>query len=788
MTMKKKEKDDNTEKPEQGKIDETAEDTTTTAILNNTMDTTTIDMGKQIEQKLSTIPGLELSGEGFNTQLIDYLIKSVARLSTENAMLKKVIQTAQKGDRRQLLSDKHESQPQSQVGDEDATKLPETPIFEEYHLVWCAGTKRNYFRDVPRMFKGDMKSDHLRGLRGMENMSKHLEKHKHMAFAVVHQYNCSCAGGPDYHRRVGYKDGKIIDDSPPAESEKKHIVAGQAIERAMKDIMHAHHGCFKGYKEKPPKVFYEPFLFFYAHNKTLLELADNSKLDDFDSQSIKLLCSWFEKHCRKDWDEADELFSRGKVTTKHFPKLFRPGELMLNPRRFEQSLIWVYKVKDYPWRDIQDGEADVYWWLYNGLFQKIDGVIDTSLMVTQDGFQMYERDGEVDITTLRVYPLRFAKTGMHEKLIARGNKFWGCRKKKLVSYTEPASEGDGISKPVELRVMVDYNMFRRIHPKKAIFLSQADDLGTEAMNRAEPPSDEFLAMLPPQLHAFDFSAKGFRLIRVDHITDVTWNKDAFKRLVVPGETKELIQAAVTAHGHHLSVAPDIIADKGQGLLILLHGGPGTGKTLTAESIAEAQERPLYRVTCGDIGVEPSAVERYLQSVLTIGKAWECVVLLDEADVFLEERNVADQRQNAIVSVFLRVLEYYDGILILTTNRVGTFDEAFKSRIHLALRYSNLDEDQRVEIWRNFIRMLAKTKERVDIDDLELNVHKLAQVELNGRQIRNVITLARYLAKFRKQMLVYKHVQDAFASVVKFDEYLNKLRGSDDRWATESRLR
>lgn len=57
--------------------------------------------------------------------------------------------------------------------------------------------------------------------------------------------------------------------------------------------------------------------------------------------------------------------------------------------------------------------------------------------------------------------------------------------------------------------MVDYNMFRRIHPKKAIFISQADDLGSTAMNRAEPPSDEFLAMLPPQLHAFDFSAKGF---------------------------------------------------------------------------------------------------------------------------------------------------------------------------------------------------------------------------------------------------------------------------------------
>jgi SpoVK/Ycf46/Vps4 family AAA+-type ATPase len=136
-----------------------------------------------------------------------------------------------------------------------------------------------------------------------------------------------------------------------------------------------------------------------------------------------------------------------------------------------------------------------------------------------------------------------------------------------------------------------------------------------------------------------------------------------------------------------------------------------------------------------------------------------------------------------------LLEYYDGILILTSNRVGTFDEAFKSRIHLPIYYPNLDEEQRVQIWRNFIRILSKTtKDRVDIDDLELNVNKLARIDMNGRQIRNVITMARYLAKFRKQMLVYKHVQDAVASVVDFDEYLLKLRGPDDRWAREERLR
>jgi ATP-dependent Lon protease len=98
-------------------------------------------------------------------------------------------------------------------------------------------------------------------------------------------------------------------------------------------------------------------------------------------------------------------------------------------------------------------------------------------------------------------------------------------------------------------------------------------------------------------------------LRVDRITDVTWNKDAFKQLAIPEEIKEQIQALVTAQNRPLHMVPDIIAGKGNSLIILLHGAPGTGKTLTAESIAELQERPFYRITCGDIGMEPEAVEK-----------------------------------------------------------------------------------------------------------------------------------------------------------------------------------
>lgn len=130
---------------------------------------------------------------------------------------------------------------------------------------------------------------------------------------------------------------------------------------------------------------------------------------------------------------------------------------------------------------------------------------------------------------------------------------------------------------------------------------------------------------------------------------------------------------------------DPIYNKGNGFTMILHGPTGTGKTFTPESIAEIAKKPLYSVAYGDIGTEPEAVEKYLESVFHLGKIWDCVVLLEEAEAFLEHRILQDLKRNALVSNFLRALEYYEGILILTTNRVGTFDEAFKSRIQLALR-------------------------------------------------------------------------------------------------------
>lgn len=87
------------------------------------------------------------------------------------------------------------------------------------------------------------------------------------------------------------------------------------------------------------------------------------------------------------------------------------------------------------------------------------------------------------------------------------------------------------------------------------------------------------------------------------------------------------------------------------------GPPGVGKTLTAECIADLYERPLYLVTSGDIGTDLHGVESRLHEIFDYAVKWNAVLLLDEADVFLAERNLENLSRNALVSgEFSRVFQ------------------------------------------------------------------------------------------------------------------------------------
>jgi hypothetical protein len=123
--------------------------------------------------------------------------------------------------------------------------------------------------------------------------------------------------------------------------------------------------------------------------------------------------------------------------------------------------------------------------------------------------------------------------------------------------------------------------------------------------------------------------------------------------------------------------------------------------------------------------------------------------------------------------------------------VGTFDEAFKSRIQLSLHYKNLDQHQRREIWKNFIGHLDEFQQTlevgltesqrhtkvgygIDVDDLNKNLEELSRPALNGRDIRNALSTARQLALYRQQPLQYTHLQVVMGEVQKFDDYLREV--------------
>lgn len=298
-------------------------------------------------------------------------------------------------------------------------------------------------------------------------------------------------------------------------------------------------------------------------------------------------------------------------------------------------------------------------------------------------------------------------------------------------------------------------------------------------------SDEELLLTSPVVMGFAFTEKLWLEFTISGIQEIQYNEGAFESLVLPPNQKSIVRALVESHKHHGAQAiDDVVQGKGKGLVAVLHGPPGTGKTLTAEGISEMLRCPLYMVSAGELGTDPGKLELELQKILDIAHSWGAVLLLDEADVFLEKREVHDIHRNALVSIFLRLLEYFQGILFLTTNRVETFDDAFQSRIHVALRYGDLKPAAKKAVWKMFIDLCrgkdgpGEGKPAVGVFS-EHDFDVLARKALNGRQIKNIVRTAQALSLNENETLCLTHVQRVMDVAESFEKDLKGGSGYDD---------
>ncbi|OAP62732.1 hypothetical protein AYL99_01959 [Fonsecaea erecta] len=405
------------------------------------------------------------------------------------------------------------------------------------------------------------------------------------------------------------------------------------------------------------------------------------------------------------------------VTYQTIWTLFRPGTLVVARPFMNLSQVFEVKASPDPW---EDRRLNIECWCYDWNGREI-------VRVTFE-FPIEKFRGTKEISSLFCYPLEYYRDD-------KGN-FDQCLR------------GPGIP------------LLGKYEPTDVEPSSQAHGQGVDE-------EDYQCLLYPPRVLGYATQQKMWAQFIVNNTALVSSELSrAFEdKLELDQKDKNMIKALVENHESskdtNQTQVNDIIESKGKNLVILLHGPPGVGKTLTAETIAEATGKPLLVVTVAEIGLEASKAEKSLEQIFYLAGAWEAILLIDEADVFLE-------------SLLLRVLEYFEGVMILTTNRITSLDIAVQSRIHLAIRYNDLTKDQKIKIFNIFLSQLVKDG-RVDVDGIDEWIRWVgSEAEVNGRQIRNIVSSAYLLARSQHRNLRREDLQDVNGIMKKFQKQLETL--------------
>ncbi|KAK0743541.1 P-loop containing nucleoside triphosphate hydrolase protein [Schizothecium vesticola] len=513
-------------------------------------------------------------------------------------------------------------------------------------------------------------------------------------------------------------------------------------------------------RTRPPVVPHEIFFHSKIGLEQKLEDARKSENPNQDQISDLVIAANF---AREEFEvitaNVDALLASGEMTWDLLWTIFAPNVLVYryHPLVEEHQVLKLRTMRKVPRPD-----GSIYWEV-NCHIVADDGV-KFGLAYEPYSMSIDQFDGARKIVDLPVFPLDYHpdSADVHAKALSRGRRFADLRDTRVMETSGPAMfekrlPSNWRAVPYKFsshgRAIVDVSGFRSFNAN----LESMPPRVHRTLSR-DGLTYEQLLICTPVILGFCFGNKKWGGFGLSRLRDVTWNDQVFHDLVLAKPSKTLVHAMVKQQTSEDSEFDDIISGKGKGIVCLFSGPPGSGKTLTAEAVAELTKRPLYSVSAGDLGIEPRTVDETLSQALELASKWNAVLLLDEADVFLQARTAENVKRNALVSIFLRQLEYYQGILILTTNRIGQFDAAFESRVHVSLQYPDLDENSRRQIWKTFIRNLRESgRQNVDVRIEDKDLARLARLNVNGRQIKNIINCARIVAKDMDDALSVSHI-------------------------------
>ncbi|KAI0468981.1 P-loop containing nucleoside triphosphate hydrolase protein [Xylaria cf. heliscus] len=490
---------------------------------------------------------------------------------------------------------------------------------------------------------------------------------------------------------------------------------------------------------------------------------------------LNLLFQFMDNEVGPERTKIMNMITKGQITYLAAWVIFRPGDILYTTVMEHSWLLRCTKTvyeentKIGPYFEVHCTYTD-----HDG---KDTGIAAHKITLLQK--QDFGADNPAIITGLPIFPRKYYHDhDLERELEKRGKTFLGLRGCSVQMY-------DGLAQYLKDPPWSfwDYNMGRaeaiwlpytetgRVVLDKATF---QDDYSskTPKIIKADPE----LTLCPPFAIGYSLAKKEWCRFLVQNLRPVQWKPDAWDKLILEEEQKLVLQALVTSHSYPEN-ARDQPEQKGKGLVILLHGTPGSGKTLSAESSAELTHRALISTSMASLDTERLSFifERNLRRLLQYATLWKAIVLLDEADVFLEmrEEKSGNAERNALVAIFLKELEYFSGIIFLTTNRVETFDRAMKSRIHLALGFTPPGTLVRRQMWTQALGTIPN--DELGISDVCEAVNIVAERNLNGREIYNTLNTARTIATFEHKKLLLEHIQKVLKVRDSFDKKLTQER-------------
>ncbi|KAK4442891.1 hypothetical protein QBC34DRAFT_223121 [Podospora aff. communis PSN243] len=272
-----------------------------------------------------------------------------------------------------------------------------------------------------------------------------------------------------------------------------------------------------------------------------------------------------------------------------------------------------------------------------------------------------------------------------------------------------------------------------------------------------PLNEEDLALVPSRIYAYLVRYRVFMAVDVQHMQPIPLQPAALDTICMEDTAKKMLRLAVSSYFRQgkdaaFSGSP-VPRRKRRGVVVMIQGSPGSGKTATVEAVAHAYNKPLFMLEAGDLVSETEET----MMMFEVAKAWDAVLLLDDADVLLS-RSRHDSRVNQQAARFLRILDTFPGLIFLTTSHPAALDETVKSRVHVNICLKDLTLTQTRTIFQlNLDRIREEERHESEGEALSIADDQLLQFaeehynthaanRWNGRQIRNMVNMAADLAR------------------------------------------